>query len=376
MLETELTDMTTISSAQIQYDEAAKKLLGNKKTLACILIYAVEEFRGMTIDEVVPFIEGEPIIGKTPVEPGWTNVRQTSPGQETESVVFVGGPDSAVMRGVAEKSEDTVAGEGAASSAFQGKEEGRRITGMNTENSEWNEGIIYFDVLFYVWMRGGLKQMIVNVEAQKDNPTGYNIINRAVFYVSRLVSSQKEREFVGMHFDDIKPVYSIWICMNRQENSLEHIHLSSDRLLGNENWKGNLDLINIVMIGLSKDLPEKKEELRLHRLLGTMFSQHLTAGERVKIMEEEYMTSMEEEEREGVNIMCNLSQGIKEEALAIGEAKGMAIGEAKGMALGEAKGMIKSIENVMKALKCSLEEACRIAGASLNEYEAAKELQK
>ena len=101
-------------------------------------------------------------------------------------------------------------------------------------------------------------------------------------------------------------------------------------------------------------------------------------------MEEEYMTSMEEEEREGVNIMCNLSQGIKEEALAIGEAKGMAIGEAKGMAigeakgmaLGEAKGMIKSIENVMKALKCSLEEACRIAGASLNEYEAAKELQK
>ena len=41
--------------------------------------------------------------------------------------------------------------------------------------------------------------------------------------------------------------------------------------------------------------------------------------------------------------MCNLSQGIKEEALAegmaLGEAKGMALGEAKGMALGEERGI-------------------------------------
>ena len=33
-------------------------------------------------------------------------------------------------------------------------------------------------------------QIIVNVEAQKDEPTEYKILNRAIFYVSRLVSSQ------------------------------------------------------------------------------------------------------------------------------------------------------------------------------------------
>ena len=147
-------------------------------------------------------------------------------------------------------------------------------------------------------MRDGLKQMIVNVEAQKDEPTRYDIINRAVFYVSRLISSQKERDFTGMHFNDIKPSYSIWVCMNQEENSLEHIHLSSDKLLGNGNWKGNLDLINIVMIGLSKELPDKEEELKLHRLLGALFSQQLTAKQRLGIIEDEYIGTMEKEEKE------------------------------------------------------------------------------
>ena len=37
--------------------------------------------------------------------------------------------------------------------------------------------------------------------------------------------------------------------------------------------------------------------------------------------------------------MCNLSQGIKEEALAEGISQGMALGEAKGIALGEERGV-------------------------------------
>lgn len=32
-------------------------------------------------------------------------------------------------------------------------------------------------------------------KAQKDEPTEYHILNRAIFYVCRLVSSQKERDF-------------------------------------------------------------------------------------------------------------------------------------------------------------------------------------
>ena len=81
---------------------------------------------------------------------------------------------------------------------------GQRLVGFNTENQELNEGLVRFDIVFYVRMKDGLSQIIINVEAQKDEPGEYEILNRAVFYVSRLISSQKERDFENSSYDDIK----------------------------------------------------------------------------------------------------------------------------------------------------------------------------
>ena len=188
-MDAEIKNAVNITDADAQYDEKAKRLLGNKIILAHILVKTVDEFRGMHPKDVVSYIEGEPFISVVPVEPGLTNVEKEVNGQ--------------------------------------------RIVGMNTENLEINEGLIRFDIIFYVWMTDGISQVIVNLEAQKDEPTGYHILNRAVFYVSRLVSSQKERDFVGINFNDIKRVFSIWICMNMDENSMAYVHLAKDDLLGN-----------------------------------------------------------------------------------------------------------------------------------------------
>ena len=117
-------------------------------------------------------------------------------------------------------------------------------------------------------MKNGLSQIIVNIEAQKDEPTEYKILNRAIFYVSRLISSQKERDFVNTNYDDIKQVFSIWICMNMDYNSLSHIHLTKDEMLKPCNWKGNLDLLNIVLIGITNEIPEHDEKYEMHRLIG------------------------------------------------------------------------------------------------------------
>ncbi len=35
-----------------------------------------------------------------------------------------------------------------------------------------------------------------------------------------------------MDYDEIKEVFSIWICMNMKENSTDYVHLVRDRLLG------------------------------------------------------------------------------------------------------------------------------------------------
>lgn len=179
-------------------------------------------------------------------------------------------------------------------------------------------------------MKNGLSQIIINVEAQRSEPARYAILNRAVFYASRLISSQKERDFENSDYDGIRQVYSIWICMNMDTNSMCHIHLTRDDLIGSFPWRGNLDLLNIILIGLTDELPEHDDTYELHRLLGALLSQNLPVEQKLAIIDREYDIPLEHEFRKEVDTMCSLSQGIKEEGIAIGESRGIAIGESRG----------------------------------------------
>ena len=270
-MNTEIANAVNAAGDKAQYDTRVKRLLAQKSILAHILVKTVDEFKGMKPEDVVKYIEGEPSISVVPVEPGLANMEKT---------------DAA----------------------------GQRIVGLNTENAEINEGLVRFDIIFYVRMKNGLSQIIVNIEAQKDEPTEYKILNRAIFYVSRLISSQKERDFVNTNYDDIKQVFSIWICMNMDDNSLSHIHLTKDELLKPCNWKGNLDLLNIVLIGITNEIPEHDEKYEMHRLIGTLLSSELKEQEKLDIIEHEYNIPISQEFREDVRIMCNLSTGIEERA--------------------------------------------------------------
>jgi len=276
-LNTEIANAVNAAGDKAQYDTRVKRLLAQKSILAHILVKTVDEFKGMKPEDVVKYIEGEPSISVVPVEPGLANMEKT---------------DAA----------------------------GQRIVGLNTENAEINEGLVRFDIIFYIRMpsvddtKNGLSQIIVNIEAQKDEPTEYKILNRAIFYVSRLISSQKERDFVNTNYDDIKQVFSIWICMNMDDNSLSHIHLTKDEMLKPCNWKGNLDLLNIVLIGITNEIPEHDEKYEMHRLIGTLLSGELKEQEKLDIIEHEYNIPISQEFREDVRIMCNLSTGIEERA--------------------------------------------------------------
>ena len=291
-MNTELKSAVMATDRDAQYDNSAKRLIAHKIILARILVKTVEEFKGMDPIEVAALIEGLPYISAVPVEPGLTN-----------AVHF---------------------------------QNGQRLVGFNTENQELNEGLVRFDIVFYVRMKDGLSQIIINVEAQKDEPGEYEILNRAVFYVSRLISSQKERDFENSSYDDIKCVYSIWICMNMEENTMSHIHLTKEDMIGSYEWKGNLDLLNIIMIGLAKELPEHDETYELHRLLGALLSRELTVDEKLDIIGNEYDIPLEENFRKDMSTMCNLSQGVKEEGIAIGRREGLEEGRREGYAEGEA----------------------------------------
>ena len=297
-MNTELKNAVLATDRDAQYDNSAKRLIAHKIILARILIKTVEKFKGMDPLEVAALIEGIPYISTVPVEPGLTN-----------AVHF---------------------------------QNGKRIVGFNTENQELNEGLVRFDIVFYVRMKDGLSQIIINVEAQKDEPSDYEILNRAVFYVSRLVSSQKERDFENSSYDDIKSVYSIWICMN------------------------------IIMIGLAKELPEHDETYELHRLLGALLSRELTIDEKLDIIGNEYDIPLEENFRKDMSTMCNLSQGVKEEGIAIGRREGLEEGRREGHAELITK-MYKnglSIEQIASATDKTVEEVRAIIEGKEKSQEA------
>ena len=316
-MNTEIANAVNAAGDKAQYDTRVKRLLAQKSILAHILVKTVDEFKGMKPEDVVKYIEGEPSISVVPVELGLANM---------------------------EKTDAT----------------GQRIVGLNTENAEINEGLVRFDIIFYVRMpsivgrKNGLSQIIVNIEAQKDEPTEYKILNRAIFYVSRLISSQKERDFVNTNYDDIKQVLSIWICMNMDDNSLSHIHLTKDEMLKPCNWKGNLDLLNIVLIGITNEIPKHDEKYEMHRLIGALLSSELKEQEKLDIIEHEYNIPISQEFREDVSIMCNLSQGIEDKAIAkivmnmykIGYTPNQ-IADAVGVSVDEVEAIIKKKEPAM-----------------------------
>lgn len=275
-----------------QYDKCAKRLLGEKYILAYILTKTVDEFKGMSPSDAMSYIEGEPYISAVSVDPGFTNGAK--------------------------------------------KDCNSRIVGFNSENEEINEGTVRFDIVFYVRLPEPkvngfeLMQVIVNLEVQKEEPSGYDILNRAIFYVSRLISSQKERDFKYSNYNDLKRVYSIWICLNMPTNSMCHIHLIKEDIVETHKWKGNLSLLNIIMIGLSNEIPTQDEKYELHRMLGTLLSNKISAADKLTVLKTEYDVPINEHIEEDLNIMCNLSEAIEERGIEKGIEKGIERGIERG----------------------------------------------
>ena len=317
------------SDKESQYDEKAKKLLGHKIILAYILVNTVEEFRGMNPKDVVKYIEGEPYISTVPIDPGMTNTKVKK--EKSESIKETEIPE--------------------------------QVTGLNTENSEINEGMIRFDIIFYVRMKDGLTQIIVNIEAQKEEPSKYHILNRAIFYIARILSSEKGRDFIKSEYNKMKRVYSIWICMNMKENSLTQIYLTKKDIIGSHNWKGDLELLNIIMIGIAENLPEKGENYGLHRLLSALLSSDLEVEEKLNIIEKEYDIPIEDGIREEVEEMCNLSQGIKEKAFKGGYLDGRESGYAEVICMMYESGL--PIEQIATIIKMSTDKVKELLNLSI-----------
>ena len=162
-------------------------------------------------------------------------------------------------------------------------------------------------------MLSNLLTLIINVEAQKTqdkNRLGYDLLKRAVYYAGRLISSQKETEFLGSDYNQVKKVYSIFICMDSPNggNAINRYEMTERHLLHRYKAdKPSYDLLSIVMIYLGDD----RVRDRLINLLQLLFRNTVLSGrQREDLLENRYQVFLTRETREELNTMCNLSEGI------------------------------------------------------------------
>ena len=123
-------------------------------------------------------------------------------------------------------------------------------------------------------------------------------------------------------------------------------------MLGSYPWKGGLDLLNIVLIGIANEIPEHDDKYELHRLLSTLLSMGMSVDEKLGIIEKEYNISVDDRIREDVSAMCNLSQGIREKATDEANAKVIINMRKKGYTSEQIAEIVeKSIEEVEAVIK-------------------------
>lgn len=321
---TNLSESLDLVGQFAEYDEAIKEILADKQVLAYILKYSLFEFLDYSIEEIMDSLD-TPVISGARVEPGHTKLNRIKRDSE----------------------EDSVYGEGKIFfdikfSAYI------KVKNFKIENSEKDEN------------ENDIKEetkvikFLMNVEAQKSTKAsklGYQIDNRIVFYLSRMVSSQKEVEFTNSDYDNIKHVRSIWICLDGEddEDSINRISLQQEAIFGKEMKLNNLDKVASVIIRLRKN----RDVVTSKNMLIAMLEE-LLKREDVEIKKknlEKFGFQMSKEVERSSNIMCNLAEGVYESGIEKGIEKGKQI-----LLIAMVKDGELTVENAAKRLGITIEQ--------------------
>lgn len=258
-----------------EYDNACKRVLADKYILAWILKCCTDEFKECEIRDIAEkYIEGTPEISSVGVNPEQTN---------------------------------------------------RKIHEMSNEDPSVNEGSVRYDIRFCATAprENELIKLIVNIEAQNKYNNSYPLIKRAIYYLSRMISAQHGTEFDRSHYENIRKVYSIWICTNppnERKSTIVKYHIAEEQLYGNVSEKlENYDLMTAVMVCLGKDVFSDNSILRL---LAVLMSREMNVDTKMQLLNNDFDIPVSNDIESEVNQMCNVSAGVYEEGYVDGIAKG------------------------------------------------------
>ena len=137
--------------------------------------------------------------------------------------------------------------------------------------------------------------LIINVEPQNNYYPGYPIIKRSIYYCCRMVSSQYGTVFTNSHYEKIKKVYNVFICINPpnyRKNTINRYSLKEENMIGNVHEKEeNYDLLTNVIICLGDAYD--KEASGILRMLEVLLSDKRNASEKRMILQDDFGIQME-----------------------------------------------------------------------------------
>ena len=258
-----------------------------------------------------------------------------------------------------------------------------KIHGINGESATDTEGKITFDIRFYALTPANTRmKMIINVEAQNEFYPGYPLMMRAVYYGCRQISAQYGSEFDHSHYENIKKVYSIWICFDppaRRANTITLYQMTEKPILGNvvENPE-HYDLMNIVMIclGNSRDV----RYTGLPKLLDVFISGKEGIENKTAVLKSEFGAAMPPRLLEREVKMCNYSDFIMNKGIRQGRQEGRQEGLQEGRHVGIQEGMkqgqLTALVNLMRNLNWNIEQALQGLSIPENEWDDYRALVK
>jgi hypothetical protein len=146
-----------------------------------------------------------------------------------------------------------------------------------------------------------------------------------------MISAQKEVEFAKSDYDNLKPVRSIWICMDAGDNedSINRIRFVQDTVFGKDIEFSNINKVQGIIIRLRSNIDAMESKNALIAML-----EELLKNEPVDIkkqrLSEDFGLKMSIDIERRLGDMCNLSQVLIDRGLEEGVEKGVKKGVEKG----------------------------------------------
>lgn len=269
-------------------DASCKQVLAIKGVLAWILKDCVPEYAEADVKDIEnKYIEGEPqvaLIGISPDETG-ADIREylLEPNRKTVDVAPI--------------------------------TKGEILSGSNTEFVSSEEGKATFDIFFRAIApkTGEYIRFYVDVEAQNKTAPGYPLTKRAFYHVCRVISAQKGTEFINDNYEDIKKVYTIWICPKPTEGkkgTITRYFPQEECIVGRtKEKKENYDLFDVRMVYLPN--ADGKSGSGILRMLDRLLSPRNSLEEKLDSLKNDFGIPITQPIKRKVSAMCDYSTVVR-----------------------------------------------------------------